>query len=359
MSAPAHAGVDTPNARRILVIHTGGTIGMVAGPRGLAPLADFGPQVQAWCTERQQQPGGEALPAVQVRALSPALDSASLDPTHWHRLAGMLVDAWDEADGFVVLHGTDTLAWSASALAFLLQGADKPVVLTGSQIPWLSARSDAPAHLDAALRLAADSRLAGVSLCFGRHLWPGTRATKVSSQALDAFGAPNDRPLADLAADLQVHVARLRTPGPRRFSLPPLDPAAVTVITAHPGLQPQAVRALLGQPGLRGAVLCSYGLGNLPEDPALHAALADVTGRGVVLVNRSQCFHGSVEQGRYASSSVLGRLGVLPAGDMTLEAAFAKLHVLLALHPGLPVAALADLWRQDWAGEWGRLRDGC
>ncbi|NDY92078.1 asparaginase [Ideonella livida] len=339
-------------ARRILVLYTGGTIGMAPGPQGLAPMTDFAACLQAWRADLQDC--GD-LPAFEVRPLAPAIDSASLRPAHWPRLARTLTEAWDHFDGFVVLHGTDTLAWSAAALSCLLRGADKPVILTGSQIPWQAARSDAPAHLEAALRLAADARLAGVTLCFGRHLWPGARAVKWSSQSLDAFAAPNDLPLADLAATLRVHTPRLRraTP-PRRFREAVAGDAAVAVITVHPGLPAQTVRAQLAVPGLRGAVLCSYGLGNLPEDPELLAALAEARDRGVMLVNRSQCPHGGVAPGTYASSHALQALGVLPAGDLTLEAAFAKLQVLLA-EPTDDEATRRAAWFENWAGEWGTV----
>ncbi|MEN9891698.1 MAG: L-asparaginase 1 [Pseudomonadota bacterium] len=341
----------TATPRRIRVLYTGGTIGMTEGPQGLAPMADFGARLQDWRATLDARSG---LPAFEVRTLAPVIDSASLRPEHWSSLAAALIEDWDAFDGFVVLHGTDTLAWSAAALAFLLRGADKPVILTGSQIPWQAARSDAPGHLDAALRLAADPRLAGVSLCFGRHLWPGVRAVKWSSQSLDAFAAPTGRPLADLAATLRVHAASRPQPAAataRRFSTAVAGTGAVAVLTVHPGLTAEAVRALLAPPGVRGLVLCSYGLGNIPEDPALHQALAEAMARGITVVNRSQCAHGGVAQGTYASSHALARLGVLSAGELTLEAACAKLQVLLAGAPADPVA-VGRGWAQDWAGEW-------
>lgn len=313
--------------RRVLVLHTGGTIGMVASPGGYRPAAGFPERLRS----ALQATGSHGLPAFDVLELDP-IDSAELRPSDWTAMARALVNHWDRYDGFVVLHGTDTMAWSASALSFLLRGLDKPVIFTGSQIPMGQARSDGLANVESALLLAAMPELREVGLCFGRRLLRGNRARKLATAQFDAFDSPNALPLAELGIDIHLHRDRLWTrTEPRRFAVPAFDDEAVAVLALHPGVSGGAVDALVGQPRVRGLVLHSYGAGNVPaNDRGFMAALGRAAARGVVLVNVTQCLHGSVQQGVYATGSALGALGAVPAGDMTPEAAFAKLHVLLA-----------------------------
>lgn len=334
---------------RVLVLHVGGTVGMVASPTGYRPAPGFPERL------RQQLQGrsGQCLPDFDVAELTP-IDSAELRPGDWALMARALVQRWPDYAGFVVLHGTDTMAWSASALSFLLRGTDKPVIFTGSQIPMSEPRSDGLANVEAALLLAATPGLAEVGLCFGRHLLRGNRARKLATTSFDAFDSPNALPLAEWGIDITVHRDRLLTPPapPPPFVVPDFDDAAVAVLTLYPGVSGGAVDALLANPRVRGLVLHSYGAGNVPaSDQVFMAALARAAVRGVVLVNVTQCLHGSVHQGAYATGSALGALGAVPAADMTLEAAFAKLHVLLA------TCADADAVRrgmlEEWCGEMG------
>lgn len=312
---------------RVLVLHTGGTIGMARGPDGYHPMPGFGAVL------RRQLEGVSGLPAFDLVELSQPIDSANLQPGHWKSIASELVTRWDDYRGFVVLHGTDTMAWTASALSFMLRGADRPVILTGAQIPLVEPRSDALTNVQAALALAAGLPVGEVCVFFGRRLLRGNRSTKVSSTALDAFDAPNAAPLAETGIDIALHPERLLPVTPRDFCLPDFDPRAVAVLTIYPGMAARVVDAVLDDPALRGLVLCSYGAGNIPDaEPGLLKALAHAVARGVVVVNRTQCATGPVLQGAYATGAALNRIGVVPAADMTLEAAFAKLHVLLAIH---------------------------
>lgn len=312
---------------RVLILYTGGTVGMEPSPEGYRPMPDFAGQLQSLL----QAQAGVELPALDVVALDQPIDSANLSPLHWQRMAEPLMARWPAYDGFVLLHGTDTMAWSASALSFMLQGLDKPVIFTGSQIPLLQPRSDAPAHLQAAIMLAAHQPVREVGLCFGRHLWRGNRSSKLHSQALDAFGSPGYPALADLNIQLQVHHQHLLHPSPPpRFIVPAFDPQAVAVLHLYPGVSGAVVDALLGCGHVRGLVLRSYGVGNAPEaDRGFMKALNRASQRGVVVLNTTQCLAGGVEQGAYATGSALTQVGVVPGSDLTLEAAFAKLHVLL------------------------------
>ncbi len=310
---------------RILVLHTGGTIGMERGMDGYRPMPGFDAVL------RRHLDGVAGLPAFDLVELAQPIDSANLQPAQWTAIARELVTRWNDYRGFVVLHGTDTMAWTASALSFMLQGADRPVILTGAQVPLVEPRTDALANLQSALLLADSLPHGEVGVFFGRQLLRGNRSTKASSTAFEAFASPNAAALAEVGITLNVHAQRLQPAGARNFRLPEFDPRAVAVLTVHPGLGAHQVDALTADPALRGLVLSSYGAGNLPDaEPGLLDALARAVARGVVVVNRTQCSHGAVMQGAYATGAALHRIGVVPAADMTLEAAFAKLHVLLA-----------------------------
>jgi L-asparaginase len=216
----------------------------------------------------------------------------------------------------------------------MLMGTDKPVILTGAQIPWLQARSDALGNVHAALQFAARRDIREVAVCFGRRLMRGTRSRKRASTDFDAFDSPNAPALARIGIDLQVDTGALLPPQPCAFQNPYFATAAVTLLTVHPGLTGRSVEAMTADPALRGLILLSYGVGNLPgDDPSLCAALACASDRGVVVLNISQCWQGQVAQDTYASGAALSRLGVVEGADLTPEAAFAKLHFLLATEP--------------------------
>lgn len=331
---------------RVLVLHTGGTIGMEASPDGFRPMPGFGERLAGELPAR----AGGAVPAFDVVQLDALIDSANLQPEHWATIARALLDRWDDYAGFVVLHGTDTMAWTASALSFMLRGADKPVILTGAQIPLLAPRSDAVANLHTALLLAAEAAVREVCVFFDRQLLRGNRSRKLKSSAFDAFGSPNCPPLGVAGMDLVLHPERFLPARARQFIVPRFDPDAVAVLTIHPGVRARALDALLDSPAVRGLVLRSYGVGNVPDaDQALMAGLARAVGRGVVVVNTTQCESGGVAQGAYATGAALNRIGVLSAGDMSLEAAFAKLHFLLATETD--VETVKTLFGEPLCGE--------
>jgi len=252
--------------------------------------------------------------------------------------------------------GTDTLAWSASALSFMLQGADKPVIFTGAQIPLARSGSDAPANLRLALHAAAQPQLRETCIAFGGSLLRGNRARKTSAQNFAAFTSSNYPTLGAVSDDgiPAFHVERFLPAGQKSFSIPHFRPRAVALLPLYPGVSGDSVRALLANPELRAIVLQSYGSGNVPDSDtdfidSLHTAHA----RGILLANSTQCPHGRVTQGAYATSHVLDQLGVIPLADMTPEAAHAKLHFLLASTDNRP-QIVADLQR-SLAGEFSRF----
>ena len=275
--------------------------------------------------------GHADVPEIELHEHDPILDSSNMRPAHWLAIARDIVARADEFDGFVVVHGTDTMAYTASALAFMLRGLGKPVVLTGSQIPLCELRSDARDNLLTALLLAAgEPPVPEVGLFFGARLLRGCRAVKVNATGFDAFDSPNHPPLATVGVDLAVDWSSVRPPGGALRALPERLDATVGALRLFPGISADLVHNALAPP-LEGLVLETYGAGNAPDDdPELLAAIAEATARGVVVVDCTQCLRGTVALGAYATGAALLRAGVIPGFDLTAEAALAKLVYLLS-----------------------------
>lgn len=308
---------------RVLVIYTGGTIGMVPSADGYRPEPDFAARLSCALGERD-------LPEFELLEFDRLIDSASLRPADWEPIARVLRDRWDDYGGFVVLHGTDTLAYTASALSFMLPQQDKPVILTGSQIPLSQSRNDALDNLLTALLLASRPDLAEVCICFNGRLLRGNRSRKVKSSGLAAFDSPNCPWLGEVGIDIRLSPECL-PPEPVRFEIPSCDPEAVVLLMAYPGMPLRLLREALAPEAVRGLVLLTYGVGNPPEtDGGLLDELARAAARDQVVVNLTQCQQGAVTQGAYATGALLNRVGVVPGLDLTPEAAFAKLHHLIA-----------------------------
>lgn len=330
---------------RVLILHTGGTIGMAAAPGGYRPMAGFPARLR----EQLAAHAGNRLPDYDLVELPP-IDSADLRPGHWPVIARALLERWEAYDGFVVLHGTDTMAWSASALSFMLRGTDRPVIFTGAQIPLVEPRSDALDNVEAALLFASTQPVREVGLYFGHRLLRGNRSRKLATAQFDAFDSPNCPPLAEVGIDITLHRERIVSPGERQFVIPEFNDQAVAVLTLHPGISGAAVDALTANPRVRGLILQTYGVGNAPQgDRELIAALERAAARGLVLLNTTQCLIGGVSQETYATGAALAGIGVISAGDMTLEAAFAKLHFLLASTSD--TASVREGLRRSWCGE--------
>ncbi|MDO6564328.1 type I asparaginase [Amphritea sp. 1_MG-2023] len=329
---------------KILVIYAGGTIGMQASETGYVPAAGFEQRLRDQLGARVAQ-----LPTFDMLELQQLIDSANLQPHHWTELANIIVQHWQQYDGFVLLHGTDTMAYSASMLSFMLQGMDKPVIVTGSQIPLAALRNDALDNLLTALTFAAEAAIAEVCICFNGRLLRGNRATKVKSAALNAFDSPNDDYLAQVGINITLHAERLLPAGSAHFSIPELASEAVVVLPIYPGLSAHTARAILSDNVVRGCVLHTYGAGNPPDaNVELMMLLQEAIERGVSIVNVTQCLQGEVSQGAYATGATLNRIGVIPGGDLTLEAAFTKLHYLIATQSA---AAVSELMVKPLCGE--------
>jgi len=310
----------------VRIIHTGGTLGMARGDDGvwrprkgyLRGLLDAMPELS-----------DPRVPDWELLELAEPLDSSNMTPDHWVRIARAIAEAAAGASGTVLLHGTDTMAYTASALSFMLQGLDRPVIVTGSQIPLAEPRTDARENIVTALMLAAEPDLAEVFLYFNGELLRGNRATKTDASGFIAFGSPNFPPVGEIGSEIRINRELLHPASDKGVSVQPLGDARVGAFRVFPGLQAAALRALL-EP-LQGLVLECYGTGNAPvRDPDLLAAIGDATARGVVVVAVSQCLRGAVNLGRYETGAELAAAGVTPGFDLTPEAALTKLYYLLA-----------------------------
>lgn len=322
-----HRAVSSPHVstKRIYIVHTGGTIGMRRGPRGYEPAAGFLAERMAEMPEFSSP----ALPDWELFDFDPLLDSSNMSAADWRSIGRAIADRYDAFDGFIVIHGTDTMAFSASATSFMLSGLDKPVVFTGSQIPLAEVRSDARENLITSLLVAADHPVPEVSLCFGDHLYRGNRATKVSARGFEAFASPNYPPLGRVGIDIAIEHDLVRRPDDGGFRFRDVAQPEITDIRVFPGITPTMLRRFLERP-LDGAVLHTYGVGNAPDHPDLLRALREASDRGVVIVNCTQCLAGSVDMRGYVTGTALADAGVVSGYDMTPEAALTKLFLLLS-----------------------------
>jgi L-asparaginase len=323
-------GTDSTR-NRVLVIYTGGTFGMVyqSKDKQLVPFEfdyalDYLPELHR--LERE----------VTFLSLDQPIDSSDITPVIWLELAQIIEERYDSFDSFVVLHGTDTMAYTASALSFLLEGLSKPVILTGAQLPVGIARSDARENLLTALEIAAGRKEDGtpivneVCIFFNSLLLRGNRAKKRETSQFNAFYSENYPVLANAGVKIDYNPAFLMA----------RDPAAslrvhkrmvsdVTFIKLFPGIDHRLVQAILSTEGLKGVVLETFGAGNVPQDVRFLRVLEQAISNGIVLFNVTQCEGGKVVQGQYGVSAQLGPMGVVSGADITPEAAITKMMFLL------------------------------
>lgn len=335
---------------RILIIYTGGTIGMIEDPvsKALKPF-DFSHLMENVPKVRMLD---YVIDNIQFEQ---PIDSSDMSPEHWREIARSIADNYDSYDGFVVLHGTDTMAYTASALSFMLQGLAKPVIITGSQLPIGEVRTDGEENLITALQIAAARDTDGrpmvreVAILFEKYLWRGNRSTKRSSDHFNAFRSSNYPHLAKIGLDIEYDRDALARPtdGPLKVFYE-LD-TDVASIDLFPGLTERSLRHQLAGPGVKGIVLRTYGAGNSPTASWFIDALRETIARSVVILNVTQCRNGSVLSARYVSGDLLSNAGVIPGFDITFEAAITKMMHLFGR--GLSPAEVGAELQKPLAGE--------
>lgn len=337
---------------KVLVILTGGTITMVRDRESGALLPADMETFKAFVPELFTNDIH-----IDMEAFTPLLDSSDVNPENWARMAHVVYDHYAEYDGFVILHGTDTMSYSASALSFMLENLNKPIVFTGSQLPIGTLRSDAKENLLTAIEIAAAKDEDGnpivpeVTLFFEDKLFRGNRTTKRNAEHFSAFNSYNYPPLAKAGVHItyQPHLIHYNNPSlPLRLRVK--TDQNVGVLKLFPGIQEAFVRQVLNAPGLRGLVLETFGAGNAPSSEWLYRLLHDAVERGIIIVNKTQCNTGSVEMGLYAVSMNLLKAGVLSGYDITTEALLTKMMYLLGENPDDP-ETVKELLQKDLCGE--------
>ena len=309
----------------IYVAYTGGTIGMQRSEQGYIPVSGHLQRQLALMPEFHRP----EMPDFTIHEYTPLMDSSDMTPEDWQHIAEDIKAHYDDYDGFVILHGTDTMAYTASALSFMLENLGKPVIVTGSQIPLAELRSDGQINLLNALYVAANYPINEVTLFFNNRLYRGNRTTKAHADGFDAFASPNLPPLLEAG----IHIRRLNTPpaphGEGELIVHPITPQPIGVVTIYPGISADVVRNFLRQP-VKALILRSYGVGNAPQNNAVPQELHEASDRGIVVVNLTQCMSGKVNMGGYATGNALAHAGVIGGADMTVEATLTKLHYLLS-----------------------------
>jgi L-asparaginase len=311
--------------KSIYVAYTGGTIGMQRSDQGFIPVSGHLQQQLANMPEFHRA----EMPDFTIHEYQPLIDSSDMTPLDWQSIADDIRKNYDQYDGFVILHGTDTMAFTASALSFMLENLAKPVIVTGSQIPLEQLRSDGQQNLLNALFVAANYPINEVALFFNNTLYRGNRTTKAHADGFNAFASPNLAPLLEAG----IHIRRLNTPpaptGDGELIVHPITPQPIGVVTIYPGISSDVVSNFLLQP-VKALILRSYGVGNAPQNPAFLIELKEASARGIVVVNLTQCMSGKVNMGGYATGNALALAGVISGYDLTVEATLTKLHFLLS-----------------------------
>ena len=314
---------------RVLIVYTGGTIGMVQDENGsLHPFAldriyDAVPQLRACNYD------------IDSVMLDHIIDSSNMTPSLWVDIANIIEREYDNYDGFVVLHGTDTMAYTASALSFMFKNLAKPVVLTGSQLPLGMLRSDGRENIICALEIAS-TRLAvipEVCIFFESHLYRGNRSTKLNAENFDAFESYNYPSLAKVGINIRFKEHLFQPMPEGKLVVRKQFDTRVAVLKLFPGIGPEVVNAVLRAPDLQGVIIETYGSGNAPTDGWFIAALEEAIHRGIIILNVTQCKAGSVKMRQYAASCDMDRIGVIGGGDITIEAAVTKMMYLLGSFP--------------------------
>ncbi len=328
-NTPQHPKPQTRTGK-VLLIYTGGTIGMGCNPRthALEPL-DFDYLVRNLPEFKYLETN------IDTYHFTPPVDSSDMSPELWALLVNIISSKYEEYDGFVVLHGTDTMAYTASALSFMLENLTKPVILTGSQLPIGQLRTDGKENLVTSIELASehypDGRAIVPEVCiyFSGHLLRGNRSTKQSADGFNAFASFNHPALCDAGVNFNYHYHHILTPN---FNLPMTPHTTmdtnVIVMSLFPGIQECFLRHVLEAPELRSIVMRTFGSGNAPQSPWLLKLLKEASLRGVTIVNISQCISGMVEMNRYDTGIHLKDAGVVSGYDSTVESAVTKLMYL-------------------------------
>ncbi len=333
----------------ILVIYTGGTIGMqrdsVSGAlvpvdfsnisKEIPALEDYNFDINSWSFDKP-------------------IDSSDMNPAYWVRIAEVIEEKYEEYDGFVVLHGSDTMAYTASALSFMLENLNKPVIFTGSQLPMGMLRTDGRDNFIASILIAGERtdntpRVPEVAIYFENQLFRANRTYKHNAENFKAFRSGNYPELANAGINIDYNDKFIARPNFKKLKVHKNLETNIALLYLYPGITPATVDAVLDAESLRGVVLKTYGAGNAPTAPWFIDSIRRARERGIQIVNVSQCLEGKVEMGKYQTSVALSELGVISGHDITTESALAKMMYLLGRR--LPAESFRSLFQTPLRGE--------
>lgn len=329
---------------KVFILYTGGTIGMApSNPKD--PLSPLSPK--SWDELMKYMPSlqhegyfGQKGISFTFKTLKPPIDSSQITPQHWLEMAAVIEKNYTSYDGFIIIHGTDTMAYTASVLSFIFENLSKPVVLTGSQLPISDPRTDAVNNFSNSIHIAAGPCfglpvIPEVTICFNDRLLRGNRSSKQSTNDFEGFESPNYRHLGALEERISINTSRL-LPLPslnNPFTLKAQINHRVMDISLFPGLDPDALKRLLGDDKVDGLILRTFGAGNAPIQNDFLKVLKDATEAGTLILNITQCWHGGINMKKYKSGNRLLESGVISGADMTKEAALTKMMWVLANYP--------------------------
>jgi L-asparaginase len=335
---------------KVLLIYTGGTIGMVQDPKtGTWSPFDFGSLLETMPSLRKLNVD------IGTHSFSEIIDSSDMRPEYWIEIAKVIEQNYNDYDGFVVLHGTDTMSYTASALSFMLEGLEKPVILTGSQLPIGVLRSDGKDNLINAIEIAGyqengKALIPEVCICFENSLYRGNRTTKLNAENFNAFYSGNYPPLAEVGIHVKYNRhAIMQQSEPRGLLVHKKLDDRVAILKLYPGISQKTVESILSIDGLQGLILETYGSGNAPSSPWLKDALKRAIDSGLIVLNITQCKAGRVEMGKYEASVELLKAGVISGEDMTTESAVTKMMILLGSIT--PKSKVVELLQTSLCGE--------
>ncbi|VFP79472.1 asparaginase [Candidatus Erwinia haradaeae] len=330
--------------KNIYVAYTGGTIGMKQSRNGFIPVSGY-LQNQLLNTLEFHR---EEMPYFVLHEYQPLIDSADMTPNDWQSIANDIRRNYHAYDGFVILHGTDTMAFTASALSFILENLSKPVIITGSQIPLEQMRSDGHQNLLNALFIAARHPIHEVTLFFNNVLYRGNRTTKVHANGLNAFASPNLSPLLEVGTNIKC----LNTPpaplGIGELIVHQITPQEIGLLTIYPGMSSTLVRNFMKHP-IKALIIRSYGIGNAPQNKEFLKVVEEATQCGILVVNLTQCMSGKINMRGYTTGHALKNIGVVSGSDLTVEAALTKLYYLLSQN--LSIHDMRNIMQKNLRGE--------